>query len=451
MDSIVERYTAKFPKSKRLSEQAKGIFPRGVTHDSRIVFPFPIFITRAQGSHEWDVDDNEYVDYCGGHGALILGHAHSSFIKAVNDQAVKCVHPGAENELSIEWARLIMKLIPSAERVEFTNSGTEANMLAMRLARAFTGRGKIIRFREHFLGWYDHVMTGVKEPWDISISGGLIASELKSTITIPVNDEASLEKNLLARDVALLMVEANGAFAGATGIDRAFYQVMRELTKKYGTLLLFDEVVTGFRYSPGGVQEVIGIKPDLTSLGKIVAGGMPGAGAVVGRADVMDMLRYETDDVEWNRYKRVAHFGTFNANPLCAAVGVATLRVLANGKHQKRANKMATMMRKGMNRVLGEKSVDACVYGDMSNYHIYFGKCELRDNCDRKVCLNSTKIRPLRIGELLSLDLAINGVHTMVRGVDGLLSVHNEIDINKTVEAFNISINDMITEGIIKS
>jgi glutamate-1-semialdehyde 2,1-aminomutase len=450
MDSVVERYIAKFPKSRELSQQAKSIFSRGVTHDSRIIFPFPIFIAHAQGSHEWDVEGNEYVDYCGGHGALILGHAHPSFVKAVNDQVFKGVHPGAEHELCIEWARLIMKLIPSAERIEFTNSGTEGNMLAMRLARAFTGRNKIIKFRGHFLGWHDQMMVGLKEPWDVPVSSGLIAGELKNTIVLPVNDEAALENALLTRDVALLMVEANGDHAGVTGIHPAFYQVMRELTEKYGTLLHFDEVVTGFRYSPGGVQTAVGIIPDLTTLGKIVTGGIPGAGAVVGRAVVMDMLRYEEDDAEWNRYKRVAHFGTFNANPLCAAVGVATLKILATGEHQKQANKMAAMMHKGMQRVLDKRGVAGCVYGDMSNYHIYFGRCELRDKCDNKICLNSSKIRPARVGEILSLNLAINGVHTFVRGIDGLLSVHNETDINKTVEAFDISLDAMIAEGVIK-
>lgn len=448
--SSEERYIAKFPKSRVLYEKAKGVFPRGTPHDSWFVLPFPIYISHAKGSHEWDVDGYEYVDYFGGHGALILGHAHPSLVTAVNEQIQKGTHYGACHELQIEWAELIRKLIPSAERVEFTNSGTESNMLAIRLARSFTGRNKIVRFRGQFAGWFDHVMVGIREPWDIPTSSGLLAADIEDTIVIPVNNQDILENTLSNRDVALLMVEPAGAFSGASGITPSFYRTMRDLTKQYGTLLLFDEVVTGLRYSPGGVQAAKGIVPDLTSLGKTITGGVPGAGAVVGRVDVMDMLLFKDD--KWNRYKRVSHPGTFNANPLCAAAGIATLKILATGEPQKKANELSSILRQGMQRVMGEKGVVGCVYGDFSVYHIYFGKCEMQGKCDRTICLNDSKVRPADVGRALYINLALNGVHTASRGVDGYISaVHTKNDIDKTVEAFDISLGRMIEEGMLKT
>ena len=447
--SSEESYVARFTKSKALYEKARDLFSRGVTHDSWFILPFPIYISHAKGSHEWDVDGYEYIDYFGGHGALVLGHAHTSLIEAVNEQIEKGTHYGASDELQIEWSRWIKKLLPSAERVEFTNSGTESNMLAIRLARAFTGRTKIVRFQGHFAGWFDHVMTGIKEPWDVPTSGGILSTDTENTVIIPVNDEEILEKTLSKKDTALLMVEAAGAYSGAVGITPSFYQIMRDLTEKYGTLLLFDEVVTGFRYSPGGVQLARGILPELTSLGKTIAGGLPGAGAVVGRTDVMDMLLFK--DEHWNRYRRVPHSGTFNGNPLCAAAGIATLKILSTGEPQKKANEMSKLLRERMQRVLEGKDIVGCVYGDFSTYHVYFGKCEMQDKCDRTICLNDNKVRPAGVSRSLHINLALNGVHTASRGVDGYMSaVHDEQDIDKTIEAFDISLSAMIKEGILR-
>ena len=240
-------YEKRFPKSKALFDQASGKLSRGVTHDAWFMRPFPLYIDHSQGSHKWDADGYEYVDYIGGHGALLLGHGHPSLVEAVNRQIHIGAHFGACHALQLEWAGLIQKLVPSAERVEFTNSGTEANILAMRLARAFTGRQKIVRFRSHFAGFADHVMVGIVPPWNIPSSSGLLSFDVENTVVIPANDEAMLEQVLSSRDVALVMVEGAGAFSGVIGITSAFYKTMRELTTQYGTLLHFDEIVTGFR------------------------------------------------------------------------------------------------------------------------------------------------------------------------------------------------------------
>ena len=446
--STEELYIQRFPKSRTLFEQACGILPRGVTHDGWYMLPFPIYINRAEGSHKWDVDGYEYIDYFGGHGALMLGHAHPSLVEAVNEQIQLGTHFGACHELQLEWAQLIKELVPSAERVEFTNSGTEANMLAMRLARAFTGRNKIVRFRGHFAGSADHVMVGFAPPWDVPTSGGLLPSDIENTVVIPANDKDALEAALSKRDVAMLMVEAAGAFSGVTGISSDFYETMRELTEKYGTLLHFDEVVTGFRFAPGGVQAKMGITPDLTSLGKILTGGIPGAGAIVGRTDVMEMLLFK--DENWNRFKRVSHTGTFNGNPLCAAAGIATLKILKSGDLQKRAGELTQMLREQLQTAIVDRGVVGCVYGDSSAYHIYIGDCDLQDNCDRSVCLNEDKERPLSLGRLLALNATLHGVHLTNRGYDGFVSaVHTETDIEKTIHAFGKSIDSLMEEGLL--
>jgi glutamate-1-semialdehyde 2,1-aminomutase len=429
-----ERYMAKFPKSRFLYEKAKRIFPSGITHDGRFFLPFPIYITHASGSHMWDVDGYEYIDYFGGHGALILGHNHPSLIKTVNGQIEKGIHYGAPHQLEIEWAELIKSLVPSAELVQFTNSGTEAGIIGIRLARAFTGRKKIVKFRTHFHGLSSPVMIGMREPWDTPDSAGLADGEVEDTVAIPVNDEKALEDALSGRDVAVLMVEPSNS-----GTSFSFYQTMRELTKKYDTLLLFDEVVSGFRYSPGGIQQVVGVIPDLTMLGKAVAGGIP-VGAIVGRADVMNMMAFANP--EWNRYKRVSHTGTWCANPLTCAAGIATLKILATGEPQKHASKMTSRLREGIQRTMDEKGVSGCAYGSFSSFNAYFGECLLRDRCDRTVCLNTSRVIRPDLTRLAIMNLALNGVHVSGRaGPSGLVSTaHSEEDIDKTIEAFDTSL-----------
>ena len=444
-----ERYIARFPKSKTLYDKATGIFPRGVTHDGWFMVPFPLYIASAKGSHEWDVDGYEYIDYFGGHGALLLGHAHPSLIEAVDEQIRKGTHYGGCHELQVEWAELITRLIPCAEHVEFTNSGTEANMLAVRLARAYTGRNKVVRFRGQFAGFSDHLMVGITPPWDVPQSRGILAADIKNTVVIPINSEEALEQALSKGDVAIVMVEPAGAYSGVTGVAPSFYGVMRELCTHYGALLHFDEIVTGFRYSPGGVQAAKGVIPDLASLGKNVTGGMPGSGAVVGRTDVMNMLLFKDD--HWNRYKRVAHSGTFNGNPLCAAAGIATLKIIATGEPQRKADEMSKMLREGMQQAIHEQDLAGCVYGDFSVYHFYFGDCDMRDECERKVCLNDDKVRAPTVGRSLAINLLLNGVHPAARGFDGFISaVHTRKDIDDTVHAFDQSLKIMIQEGVLK-
>ena len=447
--STEQRYITRFPKSRALHEKARALFPRGCTHDARYILPFPIYITHARGSHKWDVDGNEYIDYYGGHGGLVLGHAHQSVVQAVNEQIGKGTQYGAESYLAPEWAELIKSYFPSADLVEFTNSGTEANMMAIRLARAFTGRSKVVKFRGHFHGGFDEATVGMSKPWDVPCSTGLFPGATDCTIALPINNEEALENALSKRDVAIVMVEALGDHSGVTGIAPCFYQTLRDLTKKYGTLLLFDEVVVGLRFPLGGAQGAKGIIPDLTALGKAINGMIPGAGCIVGHADVMNMLQFKDDD--WNRYKRVPHSGTFNANPLCAAAGIATFKILATGEPQRKANEAASRLRQGMQQSIDRQGITGCAYGDISIWHLYFGGCEMQGSCERVICLNEDKVRPASIGKALALNLALSGIGVPGRGVDGFVSaVHTIEDIDKTIAAFDTSLSTMISEGVLQ-
>jgi glutamate-1-semialdehyde 2,1-aminomutase len=450
MPTSAEQYEEKFRRSREMFEKAQGLVPRGVAHDAWEVSPFPLFLTRARGSRVWDVDGNEFIDYFGGHGGKMLGHAHPVVVRAAQEQLEKGVQFGTCCDLMLEWAGIIQKLVPSAERIEFMNSGTEAIMYGVRLARAYTGRKKIIRFQFHFAGAYDAVTVGYKKPFQVSVSGGVLPSAVEDTIVLPMNEKGVLEEALRTRDVAVVMVEAAGASSGAVGIQPSFYQTMRELTDQYGTLLLFDEIVTGFRYSPGGVQAAVGVTPDLTSLGKGITGVMPGAGAIVGKKNVMEMLLFK--DEHWNRYQRVSHFGTFNANPLCAATGIAYLNVIATGQPTQDANRNARKLRDGMQAKLDEKEIPGCIYdSNFSVVHVYLGKCDLQGKCDRVICLNAEKERSSEVGQALHRNFALQGVKSAPRGFDFYVSaVHSGEDLKRTIRAFGNCLDTMIAEKVLK-
>jgi glutamate-1-semialdehyde 2,1-aminomutase len=450
MPTSVEQYEEKFRRSREMFEKAQGMVPRGVAHDAWDVSPFPLFLTRARGSHVWDVDGNEFIDYFGGHGGKMLGHAHPVVVRAAQEQLEKGVQFGTCCDLMLEWAGIIQKLVPSAERIEFMNSGTEAIMYGVRLARAYTGRKKIIRFQFHFAGAFDAVTVGYKKPFEVPVSGGVLPSAVEDTIVLPMNEKGVLEEALRTRDVAVVMVEAAGASSGAVGIQPSFYQTMRELTDQYGTLLLFDEIVTGFRYSPGGVQAAVGVTPDLTTLGKGITGVMPGAGAIVGKKNVMEMLLFK--DEHWNRYQRVSHFGTFNANPLCAATGIAYLNVIATGQPTQNANRNARKLRDGMQAKLDEREIPGCIYdSNFSVVHVYLGKCDLQGKCDRVVCLNAEKERSSEVGQALYRNFALQGVKSAPRGFDFYVSaVHSGEDLKRTIRAFGNCLDTMIAEKALK-
>ena len=351
--STIDIYCSTHPTSKQLYDRACETFPGGVTHDGRFLTPFPIYVERAAGSKKWDVDGNEYIDYWVGHGSLLLGHNRPEVIDAVRAQLAKGTHYGACH-------RLVKKLIPSAEKVKFVNSGTEATMMALRLARTFTGKNKLIKFEGHFHGWHDAVIPGIKPPFDIPSSPGIPDEMLANTLLCPPNDVESLRQIMEQDDdIAAVIIEPTGASFIVVPTEDGFLQQLRELTRQYGILLIFDEVITGFRCAPGGAQEYYGVMPDLTALAKILAGGFPG-GAIAGRADIIEYLEFKDD--EWNRYKKIYHPGTYNANPLSASAGVAALKIISTGEDIKKANAVAKSLRDALNEIIDKHGINWCVF-----------------------------------------------------------------------------------------
>lgn len=446
MTSSIDRFITTHRKSQELWERSLEV-SRGIHHDGRSTFPFPIYTSHARGARKWDVDGNEYIDYTMGHGSLMLGHAHPSMLNAVSEQIEKGSHYGSENELALEWAELICQLIPAAERVEFVVSGTEANMLISHLARAYTGRVKILKFAEHFFGWADHFQVGVLPPYDKPVAGRIppITADAvtEGTVVIPCNDMAAMERALAREDIAALFIEGGGAHCGAIGMPLDLWHAARQLTREHGTLLVIDEVITGFRWSPGGCQALVGVTPDLSALGKMVGGGLAGGAAVCGRADIMELLRIRHGETDWNRYRRLMHSGTWNANPLNSAVGVAMLKIAAEGEVQKAAEAGAQRLVAGINRQFEKISVEGCAYNAVSALHLYIGKWQ------GKVHLDTTKSMSPDLIKALDRHLLLNGLH-LLRGINGWVSaVHTEKDIDQTIDAFGKVLEGMLEEGII--
>jgi glutamate-1-semialdehyde 2,1-aminomutase len=368
--TIPERYRQLHPKAAALFERAQQVIPGGITHDIRYLRPFPIYVERAAGPRKWDVDGHEYLDYWMGHGALFLGHCHPAVVTAIQEQAARGTHLGASHELEVRWAELVRQLVPSAEMVRFTMSGTEATHLALRVTRAFTGKSKIVKFQGHFHGWHDGVAAGVHPPFEIPLSAGVPGAILDQVLLCPPNDIKAVETLLQRGDIAGVIIEPAGGQAGTTPTIPGYLQELRALTRRHEVVLIFDEVITGFRYAPGGAQAYFNVVPDLTTLAKIVAGGLPG-GAVCGRRDLMSMMAHRGDPA-WDRSERVAHAGTFNANPVSAAAAIATLEICADGALQARANKAGEELRRGLADAMKKAGVPGAVYGEVSIYHVSF-------------------------------------------------------------------------------
>jgi glutamate-1-semialdehyde 2,1-aminomutase len=366
---IEDLYRARTPGSAALYARAGRVLPAGLTHDSRATSPYPIYVARAAGPRKWDVDGNEYIDYFGGHGALLFGHSHAPLVEAVQRQAALGTHWGASHELEVRWAELVQRLIPSAERVRFTGSGTEASQLALRLARAYTGKSRIVRFVGHFHGWHDQVAAGAMSHYDGSLPAGIPSSLAGESLLFPGDDVGPALEALRSRDdIAAVIVEPSGASWGQVPLPPGFLGALREATRSRGVVLVFDEVITGFRWSRGGAQARYGITPDVTVLAKILAGGLPG-GAVAGAKDILDQL--DPAAAKAAGREKIAHQGTFNANPLCAAAGVTTLSLVETADACARAEAAAGELRSGMRRILVEEGVPWGVFGEASVFVVF--------------------------------------------------------------------------------
>ena len=443
MTTPIEKiYKEKHSKSEQKFNEAMNLFPNGVTHDARMTKPFPYYITNAQGSKKWDIDGNEYIDYKSGHGAMLLGHAHPEIVKVVRETIAKGSLPGASTELEVAWGKAIKNLVPSAETIRFTSSGTEADMLGMRIMRAYTGKNKIIKFEQHFHGWSDAASAtgGADDNWEY----GIPTQILNTMIVIPPNDISILE-SLLDKDddIAGVMLEPTGAHMGQYPIKPSFLKELRQLCTDRKIVLMFDEVVTGFRVAKGGAEELLGITPDISSWAKILGGGLPG-GCVTGKTEFMEILEKKSGK------KGIYHPGTFNANPLSAAAGAKALDIVRTTNVNEIAAKRGQQLVSGLNGVLSKLEIPGLAYGNDSLVHFRLGieanSVEDIINLSKE---DEAKSYDSAIHSQLGLSLINQGIDTWAASRFIMMAEHSEDDVNKTVEAMENAFIEARNQGTI--
>lgn len=448
---IIQAYRRKTPRSEALARRARDVFPSGITHDVRYIEPYGIYVTHAKGMRKWDVDGNEYTDYPGGHGALLLGHGYPAIVEALQQQLSKGTHYGASHELELRYGELIKQMVPCAERVRLTNSGTEATLLAYRVARGFTGRTKVLRFIGHFHGWHDHVAFGVSSHFDGTPTPGVLDEIAAHTVLAPPWnwDETRALIETHAKDLAAVIIEPTGSTWGQVPVAPSFLKSLRELTTKLGIVLVFDEVISGFRCSPGGAQQALGILPDLATLGKIVAGGMHG-GALVGRQEILELLDFRA--AKLRGFEKIFHQGTYNAMPTTCAAGIAALEIIRDTDACQRAIDYGRGLQDALNNVFAEEGINWVSYGTFGGFHVFLNGNNIvttREEIESGRFDYATIKAPLRANLVMKLrvGLLLHGVDIQPWPGAPVSAVHTDNDRDRTAEAFRETIRMLRADG----
>ncbi len=355
-------------RSQEIFARAQGLIPGGVNSPVRAcrqVGCEPLFMARGEGSLVYDADGNEYLDLVGSWGPLILGHAHPEVLEAIGRAMARGTTFGAPTELEVEFAAALCEAVPSIERVRAVSSGTEATMSALRLARGFTGRDKIVKIDGAYHGHTDSLLVAAGSgaaTLGLPGSAGVTAGAARDTLVVPHNDLPALEAVLAAGDVAAVIVEAIPGNMGCVPPAPGYPQTLRALTAAHGALLVYDEVMTGFRVAYGGAQALHGVTPDLTCLGKIVGGGLPAA-AFGGRADVMELLA---------PVGKVYQAGTLSGNPLAMAAGLKTLELLRRPGAYERLDHLSQIVADAWLDGARAAGIPACVNRVGSMFTLFF-------------------------------------------------------------------------------
>ena len=431
LDKELAEYTAKTSRSRALHEEAVGVMPGGNSRTTTFFDPYPFYFQRGQGAHIWDADGTERIDFNNNYTSLVLGHAHPDVIKAVQAVPENGLSFPGPTEHEVRLAEMLTRRIPSLESVRFTNSGTEATMNAVRLARAFTGRPKLAKFEGAFHGTHDWVMVSVtpdpktagnrKRPKPVAWSSGIPPAVLKHTVVLPWNDQEACAE-ILAREgdqVAGLIVDPLLCNAGLVPPAEGFLPWLREETQRRGIVLIFDEVIS-FRVAWGGAQERFGIRPDLTTLGKIIGGGLP-VGAFGGRRDIMDFYDPRKGG------PRISQGGTFNANPVTMAAGVATLNALTPEAYG-RLDALGDRLRGGLARLFANTRRKAQVTGVGSLLWLHWTTETLTD-------YRSTRPKDSEAALRVFVGLINEGILLTQRGLGACSLAMSDEDVDRFVNA----------------
>ncbi|MGA2883804.1 MAG: glutamate-1-semialdehyde 2,1-aminomutase [Halobacteriota archaeon] len=363
-------------KSAKLYEKARKLMPGGVSSPVRAIDPYPFYVQKASDSRIWDADGNLYIDYCMGYGPLILGHAHPTVYAAVAEQLKLGWDYGTPVKAEIDLAERIQVDFPSMEMLRFVSTGTEATMSAIRAARGFTGKDTIVKIEGGYHGAHDAVLV---KPGSAAISTpsslGVPAAAVKHTVQVPFNDVEALSGTLEKNDAACLIIEPVMGNIGPVVPKESYLSDVRKVTEENETLLIFDEVITGFRLCIGGAQCLYGVTPDLTTLGKIVGGGFP-IGVFGGTGEIMECVA---------PLGGVFNAGTFSGHPVSLAAGLATLSVL-NEEGYRRVNGLGDLLRRMLVDLLEELDVHISVQGIGTMFQVFFTEKPVRNYQDALTC-----------------------------------------------------------------
>jgi glutamate-1-semialdehyde 2,1-aminomutase len=422
--ALSSAYQTNTKRSMRLFERAKKVFAGGVNHNARFYEPYPIFVTKAQKQHIWDEDGNRYADYWMGHLTLILGHSPKVVTDALADQIGQGTHFGLGNRLSVELGEEIQKVVPCAEAMRFCNTGAEATMYLVRLARAFTGKRVVVKMAGGWHGFNTELNKGVHRPFDRTESSGILAEEQEHVRTVRFNDldAAEAEVKRARGDVAAVFLEPVLGAGGCIPADKDYLKGLRELADREGALLAFDEIITGFRLALGGAQEWYGVKPDLATFGKIVGGGLA-LGLVAGSKEILSLA----DPSRREGFVSIGG-GTFSENPLTMTAGLATLGYLE--RHAKTLYPVlenhGRMLRKGVDKAFAEGGVQTNTTGLGSLFQTHFGASP---RSAEEVTAKDTR----RTREY-SLYMMSAGIFILPGHLGGVSSSHSSNDIRRLIE-----------------
>ena len=371
-------------KSRAAFDLARSLIPGGVNSPARAfgaVGGHPIFVDRADGAYLYDIDGNRYIDYIGSWGPMILGHGHPRVVEAVKAAVERGTSFGAPTEAESHLAQLLVDALPSVEKVRLVNSGTEATMSAIRLARGFTGRDVVVKFAGNYHGHVDSLLVAAGSSaatLAVPNSPGVTAGTAKDTLVLPYNDVAAMEDAFAdyGSRIAAVIAEPVVGNMGCVAPSPSFLHALRDLTSRHGAVLIFDEVMTVFRVAYGGAQTVFGIRPDLTTLGKIIGGGLP-VGAYGGRAEIMDHVLPAG---------KVFQAGTLSGNPLATAAGIATLEVLRDTNPYPRLEEVSARLADGLRRAADSAGAVCCLTRLGSMMTLFFAAGEVTDWASASRC-----------------------------------------------------------------